>query len=535
MVVISRKAESVSAETLTGKTFSFIHIRRNLLKNSAIMGACRFITSALSLFTIPVIIYKLGIIGYGTWETLLAASSFSTIFQTAISGTLLWRISTAYGANDEREARRILGIGLTIMLLLFAVISITVWILSGRILSLFNVPAQFSRMAFLLLPLIVSMVTLSGVNEAFASYISGHQKTGLVTIIQTLALITYHVTTIILLLSGGGMWSLLAGSVCSFIITFCGLLVVALRVCSKERLYPAIPSRSDLISMNKYAGYLLIGGISTALRGQTDKLVLASFTSPIVVGYYGIASRLAGLVMEISNFFYVPMIAAAGALYTSGDWGAVRRLYSNMMLMVPFVVGAFVVIVAGLYDRLIVMWVGRDISEVAPFLFLLVWANMFAVIMTGPGTALCKGIGRLGMETVYVSVNLVLNLILTIALVSWLGGIGTVIASSLSWSLTSMLFLILMHRNLNLPLVATKRGAYFIAIIMAVVVVARWGIGYFPSSGSRMDALLFAIPAGISIIILYTILLALFRIINFLTLFDMVRNFRKQVNAALLK
>ena len=61
------------------------------------------------------------------------------------------------------------------------------------------------------------------------------------------------------------------------------------------------------------------------------------------------------------------------------------------------------------------------IPEAAPIPSPLLGGNTVAVILTGPGTALCKGIGRVGIETVYVMINLTLNLTLTVLLVIWVG------------------------------------------------------------------------------------------------------------------
>ena len=59
---------------------------------------------------------------------------------------------------------------------------------------------------------------------------------------------------------------------------------------------------------------MLIGSVSAALRGSTDKIILASMASPVWAGQLlGIAARLANLVMEASNVFYAPLIAVVRA------------------------------------------------------------------------------------------------------------------------------------------------------------------------------------------------------------------------------
>lgn len=224
-----------------------------------------------------------------------------------------------------------------------------------------------------------------------------------------------------------------------------------------------MPRRSD-ISAARYSGLLAVGYASAALRDQTDKLVLASFASTALVGYYSIAARLASLVMEIIRFFYMPMMTAVGALQARADWPAIRVLYARMMAVVSGLTGGIVVLVAGLSGPLVVLWMGRPIPEVTLMLLLLLPGTACAAMLTGPGTALCRGIGRVGIETTYVIVNLVLNLAVTIALVLTIGAIGTVIASGATWAVSAVIFTFHLHRQLDLPVEATRRAGYTVLL-----------------------------------------------------------------------
>ena len=68
-------------------------IKRRFLANSSLTVGTRVITACLSLVTIPVLVKTFGVAGYGTWEALLAMASLASVFQAAISGTLVWRVS----------------------------------------------------------------------------------------------------------------------------------------------------------------------------------------------------------------------------------------------------------------------------------------------------------------------------------------------------------------------------------------------------------------------------------------------------------
>ena len=199
--------------------------------------------------------------------------------------------------------------------------------------------------------------------------------------------------------------------------------------------------------MARYSGLVTVGSVAAALRDQTDKVILASLASPAWVAYYGIAARLCGLVMEIISFFYLPILTAVGALNAMGDWDGVRRLYSRLMAIVSSLTGLVVVVVAGLADRLVVLWIGHPIPQVTILLWLLITGSASAAMLTGPGTAICRGCGRVEIETTYLAFNLVLNLVLTVSLVLLIGPIGTAVATGSTWALSSILFLFVLHKD----------------------------------------------------------------------------------------
>jgi O-antigen/teichoic acid export membrane protein len=256
-------------------------------------------------------------------------------------------------------------------------------------------------------------------------------------------------------------------------------------------------------------GCLALGSLSTSLRLETDKIVLASFASPAWTGYYGLAARLAGLVMEVSNFFYVPAVAAFGALHARNDWPGIRALYTSLMMVVPAAAGAVIVVVAGFPRHLMVLWIGRDVPQAVPLLGLLLCAYAIAVILTGPGTCICKGIGRIEIETVYVAISLALNLSLTIILVRWIGPLGTVIASSVSWASGALFFAFYLHRRLPLRAAATLRAGRALIGIAAVVVLTRFGASYVTLPAERVGALLSLVKLSPALIAVYLLALHL--------------------------
>ena len=236
-----------------------------------------------------------------------------------------------------------------------------------------------------------------------------------------------------------------------------------------------MPRWQELRGMAKYFGMLLIGTGASALRGQTDRLVLALLATPAWVGAYGIAAKVSSLIMEANSLVYIPIMAASGTLHASGNWNDIQNLYSRIMKVLPFIVGCATIVLLGVQREIQIFWLHEFIPESQLILWFILLGNVTAVTVAGPGTSILKGIGNLKIETNYLLMNLILNLLCTVLFVWWLGPFGTVLSSGLTWAVTSIMFVLLMHRRYDLPWRAT-RNAGLAMILMLVCGIAAYGV-----------------------------------------------------------
>jgi O-antigen/teichoic acid export membrane protein len=147
-------------------------------------------------------------------------------------------------------------------------------------------------------------------------------------------------------------------------------------------------------------------------------------------------------------------------------------------------------------------------------LWLLITGSAAAAMLTGPGTAICRGSGRVGIETAYLSFNLVLNLVLTVALVLIIGPIGTAVATGTTWAVSSLSFLFVLHNNMDLPTTASRRavGTALLAAVMAGAVHVTSQLFALPDS--RLEAFLSLLLLGSISGLVYLGLLISFQLVS---------------------
>jgi O-antigen/teichoic acid export membrane protein len=463
------------------------------------MAASRFVAALTSLVAVPFIIHDLGLTRFGVWESMVAMASLSSILTSPMGGTLLWRMSLAWGKQDGTAIRRLMLTGFAGALIL-SIVLLPIGLLIRPFVSRFlqvGIP-EASTVQTLFLGL-VALVFLTAINETLGALHSATQRVRVTSAGQTAGQITMHIVSVTGLRAGFGLPAMLLGVATGQLMTATLLLFGARKALNRLPRNGALafPSHADA---GKYFGLLTVGSVSAALRGQTDRLVLTWLASPVWAGYYSLAARLANLLMEFNNLMYVPTIAAAGALMGAGRWGAIRSLFIKTMKAASGGGSVLGVILIGLPGPLITLWVGKSVPEAALILRILSAGALVAIVLTGPGTAICKGIGRPGIETEYVVIGLVLNVVLTIGLSITMGAIGTVIASSASWSIGAFYFAFLLHRKLSLPRVPMRHAAATLVGVGVAALITASLLLVIPAPTTRLGALLMllgATPIGI--------------------------------------
>ena len=509
-----------------GKTDT--EIRQSLLKNSGLIVGCRVVTATTSLVAVPFMVSKLGIDGYGAWESIVAVSTLFGMFQSSIAGTLLWKMSQAHGIQDFATIRRMIRLGVFGILCLCVLVTPVIWLSAATLVQGLHIPQRLVSEAKWVLPSLVGLTVFFGLNDVMGMSIAGCQRTGTVTIIQACSLVSNYVVAIALILHGYTLEGLLIGFVVGALVSSALYFRTSQALCDGISLIPAIPTASEFKAMGSYSGLLFVGYSSSALRDQTDKIVLATFASSAWVGYYGVAARLAALVMEVARFFYTPLLTAVGAMHAADNWAGIKRIYVNMVTMVGCVAGIVTVIVAGLYDRVVMLWLGRSIPQSSVMILILLMGNAFAVILTGPGTAICRAIGKVWVETSYVVFHLVGNIILTIALVLTIGPIGTVIASGSTLALSAVAFGFVLNRVVDLPHRASTHARGFLLIMIACAGITRALASRFPQPTDRLGAFVSLLLLGSLATVLFLVLSVAARLLPI----SSIRNLRRRSGTA---
>lgn len=494
--------------------FNLPMLQRRLLRNSATMMVSKIISAAISLLMVPVVISRLGIVGYGIWEAVLAVAMIGAMFQNAITGTLLWKAAREYAAGEVGAVTRTLQLGLTLIVAeLVAVLPVT-WVFRLQILDILQVPRDHSATIEYVVPAAVLAVVWGGVSESIGAIVSACQDAGSLALSQAVSQLINYAVVIACLTTGVGLLSLPIGMVVGAAFTTGTLFFVGRKLLGRITLAPCLPSAAEVRALWPYMRSMMVGSMAITMRGQVTKVLTAAVASPAWTGYYGIASRLASTILLMLSFFSLPAVSAFGALHAREQFPALKTLYVRLVVIVSVCAGAVTVLVAGLHDRLMIVWLGEYIQEVAPILVLLVCTNTVVTMLTGIGSSLCKGIGRPDLETRYVVVGLALNLAFLPVGIALMGAMGAVAAGAVSYVVSAFYFVVIVQTQFELP----KRSYHVMAAISVAILAAtlwmRFLGGYLPLGPSRIQAFGLGAALGSAGLLAFGCVIAAFRVVT---------------------
>jgi peptidoglycan biosynthesis protein MviN/MurJ (putative lipid II flippase) len=121
------------------------------------------------------------------------------------------------------------------------------------------------------------------------------------------------------------------------------------------------------------------------------------------------------------------------------------------------------------------------------------------------------------LETIYIVICVVANVVLKLVLTPWLGPIGTVLSSAGSWALGSIIFVIMLHQAVELPNTALRATA-MLPMMAITILITREAATFMPASTTRWHAALAGAEIGLFSIVLFVVLLAATRILPWATL-----------------
>ena len=414
-------------------------IARGLLVNYASLGV-----SLLSMLILtPVLLRSLGPGAYGFWAILGSLSSYFVLLDFGMN-TAVAKYTAEYRATDQRA--RLSATVSTILALVVAVgvvasgVSLALAASVPRIFGLVGELARGGAVAFVVTVLTVGTLLIGGV---LGNVIYGWQRVDLFKAFGIAQVAANFVLTVALLRAGTGIIGVAVAGLASSAILIVLHMVFLRRSGYGVVVSPRLVRLETLKDVAAFSVRTFVLGVSARALYYSDYLVIGILLGAAEVAPYEVAYKLCFLSTYVFSVISTTMFPRFATLHAVGDMASLAGLYlrlakASLLLMMP--VGLFLAFYG---EPIIALWVGPAAFAGTGVLLVLVVMNVFHAIGTPAAMAL-QSSGR-NRELMYAEIlNAVVNVVLSVVLVSRLGIVGAAIGTLAAHVLTTLWVVLLL-------------------------------------------------------------------------------------------
>jgi O-antigen/teichoic acid export membrane protein len=428
---------------------------------NVVAGGLRYVFVApIPFIMTPLILRKIGVRGYGTWAVFLAINGLTSLADLGLVGTLSKFVAEYHAQRDFVAMRRVLNSGLALFLLLAAGIGVALWALAPTLQGLLFRGSETPSIELVLLFRFFQIVIAANiVNLLFSSVTTGLQRLDLTNLISAINVFLNALFSATLLLAGLGLRALVYGYAAAGIITVLIYLLTVRKLLPDLSINPLEFDKREAHKMFSFSFRLYVTQAAVAVHNQIEKVFLAILIGVTPVGWYDIASDVALKLRNAISFVLSPILPAASELSALGDEHRMRQLYYRTHKYLALIGIPAVCFAAGVSRRFVELWLGPQLHMVAfPLSVLLVVS--FVNLVTGPGFFIFAGQGNLRPGVNSAVLGIVINIVLSLALIYRYGFAGAVLGTSAALILAAGYFISMFHRSTGYPFLRLLRNAY---------------------------------------------------------------------------
>ena len=442
-----------------GEPVSSAAISRKVVHNTLFNFFGRSWAVAVGLLLTPYIVSVLGVQRFGVWSLLLAVTQYFGVLDLGVSTSFVKFIAEYDARGDVVAISSVVSTGFAFYLAFAALLLALVLALAGPLLNLFDIPASLWAEARLVLIAAVGVFAFNNAFGAFQAVMTGLQRMEIINGIVVVGSIVDAITTVVLLRLGYGLTGLVISRIVVFCLTAALLVVAAFRILPGLRVTPRLISWSRLRVLLDYGVKVQVTQLTQLVSSQADKLLLGYFVGLDAVSFYELGARIVLSAKRLSRVLISAVLPAASEIDARQDMKTLYALYRRGARYLALVTIPLFTLIAFTAPVIVRAWVGEGYERSIAVMQVLAIGHGVH-LLTGMGTMVVKGMGKPEYETRYTALTLVLNLVLGIALIGWLGFTGVLIATPIALVIGSGYFFWLFHRLLKIPLAEFLRRVY---------------------------------------------------------------------------
>jgi O-antigen/teichoic acid export membrane protein len=399
-------------------------------RNVAATIAARMVNMARGVCLVPFLLSRIGLEAYGIWTTIFILVTYVGLSTMGISNVYIKYVAEFHARQEYDKANALLSTGLAVTIPLCAAIFacfVLGWNWFAPLLRLPPAHASDGKEAVL----VVLGVFLSSIAfNAFGDMLAGTQQIVSTQVFQIIGILAELALIVWLVSAGRGIRGLAEAYLARVVINDGLTWWWAHRTIKWLHLSPRRVHRDSLKYVVHFGGLVQLQSMLAIVQVSVDRLAALTMIDASAAGLLDVAKKWPTSLSSIPTAFFAALLPAASHVDAASDRSTWQQNMQNLYLKGArysnLCTAAFASAMAFWSVPIVHVWLGPALpmrDSLIP-LFVLFSISMQFHMLTGPGTSIFRGMGRVYEEFNYSIPNLLL-LAVTLPLSRWIEGSWT--------------------------------------------------------------------------------------------------------------
>jgi O-antigen/teichoic acid export membrane protein len=440
----------------------------------------------------PFVLGAIGLEAYGLVAALFVVVGYIGVSVIGFSGAYVKYTAEFHATGDFSAINELLSTGLAITVPAYGLAFCALWWNWNRLYAVSGLPSALEPQARSAALLIIGSFLVGVAFWGFADLLNGLQH---IHTMQMILLVTYAVETVLIFVlvgAGRGVQGLAEAFVARTVLSVAVAAWVCFRTFPWLRISPSLVTKKPVRLLLRFGGVVQVQSTLSIVLSTIERALAIPLLGSTAAGVFDLAKKLPAAISDLTGSFFTALMPAASYSTAGNDGGgdgtAVRSLYMQSARYSAMLSAALCAIPVCFAGPLMSAWIGKSLPGLVQCSILFGLA-MQVHLLTGPGTSILRGMGRLSGDFYYLVPNLLI-LALSLAGVYLKEGFwtlsGIAVAVSMATVSSALVFLGVAHKLLSIPggvyakrVAAPCAAPYGIAGVLGAVLAAvdtgsRW-------------------------------------------------------------
>jgi O-antigen/teichoic acid export membrane protein len=369
-------------------------LRRNMVSGVAVT----LVNGTVLAVAYPLYLHFLGYEQYGIWLVLATVLSFAQLGNLGIGQAVTKLVAEEHSRGDYQAVQQYVATALAILGVSGTAVLVLLLAFKATIIGLFNLSMENAGMVSWILPYIGALSVYVFLVQAVNASLAGLGRMDLANYIQTGGRAVAVGTSTILLFSGRGITSLLAGSVFSYLFIHVASWVAIRRI---ARVHILRIGNLDFRRVRRLLGFgtgVLGGSLLSLLMSPFNKVMLSRYAGVASVPVYEIGYQAAMQIRALLEAGFRALMPEISRLDAEGTAPARRRiscLFRRATGLTIFLGVPLFGVLALLSGPLLRVWLGAQFVESLPGVFRIMLVAALLSLVGVPAYYTLIGLGRI--------------------------------------------------------------------------------------------------------------------------------------------